>query len=101
MSNENMIDHPPHYTQGKVECIEAILSATGDGGQHFLQGNIIKYIWRYKHRHGIQDLKKAQWYLNALIECVENETKSDTVDESIDLNTDMDPPVRCPLILER
>ena len=68
--DDKMVDHPPHYNQGKVECIEAIIAATGDGAQHYLQGNIIKYVGRYTHRHGLQDLKKAQWYLNSLIELV-------------------------------
>ena len=56
------VNHPSHYTYGKIECIEV----TEHMG--FLEGNIIKYIWRYKHKHGIEDLKKAQWYLNRLIE---------------------------------
>ncbi|MBQ5695934.1 MAG: DUF3310 domain-containing protein, partial [Clostridium sp.] len=38
----------------------------------FLRGNIIKYVWRYKDKNGLEDLKKAQWYLNKLIEVVKN-----------------------------
>jgi hypothetical protein len=51
-----------------VECIEAIQSATGEGYEYYLQGNIIKYLWRYRYKNGIQDLEKAQWYLTRLIE---------------------------------
>ena len=51
-----------------VECIEAIAAATDDGFEYYLQGNIIKYLWRYRYKNGVEDLKKAQWYLNKLIE---------------------------------
>ena len=42
-----------------------------DGFENYLQGNIIKYIWRYNYKNGTEDLKKAQWYLNKLIEVKE------------------------------
>ena len=59
--------------QAGVECIEAIAAATDDGFEYYLQGNIIKYLWRYRYKNGIEDLKKAQWYLNKLIETTEKE----------------------------
>ena len=61
--------NPPHYRQGDIECIEAIKAACGeDGYDGYLQGNIIKYIWRFKHKGRAQDdLGKARWYLNELI----------------------------------
>ena len=59
--------NPSHYKQGDVECIDAIKSATGDGFTGYLTGNILKYIWRWKHKNGIEDLKKARWYLDRLI----------------------------------
>ena len=66
--DELVVNSPPHYKQGDVECIEAIKSATGDGYQGYLQGNIMKYIWRYRAKgQAINDLKKAQWYLKELI----------------------------------
>lgn len=62
------VSNPAHYTQGKVECIEALRSALSDSEYRgFLKGNILKYIWREQHKNGIQDLKKAQWYLSELI----------------------------------
>ena len=64
----DMVNSPPHYNQHGVECIDAIHSATDDGFQHYLQGNIIKYIWRYRYKNGKQDLEKAAWYLEKLIE---------------------------------
>lgn len=79
MSTDN-INHPPHYGQGEIECIDAIYSATGkEGAEAYLQGNIIKYLWRYKHRNGLEDLKKAQWYLNAMIELVSDESEDSNI----------------------
>ena len=66
--NLDVVNSPAHYNQAGVECIEAIAAATDDGFEYYLQGNIIKYIWRYRYKNGIEDLKKAQWYLNKLIE---------------------------------
>ena len=64
---DDMVNHPPHYNQKGIECIDAIEAATADGSEYYLQGNIIKYIWRYRYKNGIQDLEKAKWYLNRLI----------------------------------
>ena len=72
---KDMVNHPPHYNQKNVECIDAIESATDSGFEYYLQGNIIKYLWRYRYKNGLQDLKKASWYLNKLIE-IKNEKKS-------------------------
>ena len=66
--NLDVVNSPSHYNQAGVECIEAIAAATDNGFEYYLQGNIIKYIWRYRYKNGIEDLKKAQWYLNKLIE---------------------------------
>lgn len=61
--------NPEHYKQGKIECIEAIESATEHltGNDAYLVGNVIKYIWRYQHKNGVEDLRKAKWYLERLI----------------------------------
>ena len=67
----DMVNSPPHYNKAGIECIDAIAAATGDGYEHYLQGNIIKYLWRYRYKNGTEDLKKAQWYLAKLIEEVE------------------------------
>ena len=55
--------NPEHYTQG-IECIDYITSKN----MSFLEGNVIKYVTRYKMKNGLEDLKKAQWYLNRIIE---------------------------------
>jgi|TARA_R100000234_G_scaffold102921_1_gene72291 hypothetical protein len=72
MKKIDLVNSPPHYNQQKVECIDAIQSATDDGFEFYLQGNILKYIWRYRYKNGVEDLQKAQWYLNKLIEVKEN-----------------------------
>ena len=58
------VNHPKHYTQGKIEVIDFIL----DQKLGYLESNIIKYICRYKYKNGSEDLKKAQWYINKLIQ---------------------------------
>ena len=60
--------NPSHYKSGKIECIDAIKSSmTKDEFQGALKANILKYIWRFPKKKGIEDLYKAQWYLNRLI----------------------------------
>ncbi len=70
----DMVNHPPHYNQRGIECIDAIQAATDVGFEYYLQGNIMKYIWRYRYKSGKQDLKKASWYLNKLIEITNENT---------------------------
>tara|TARA_R100000234_G_scaffold113235_1_gene87499 strand:+ start:4127 stop:4420 length:294 start_codon:yes stop_codon:yes gene_type:complete len=67
-SKNDMVNHPPHYNQKGIECIDAIEAATNEGFEYYLQGNIVKYLWRYRYKNGVEDLKKAQWYLTKLIE---------------------------------
>lgn len=66
---QDMVNKPPHYNQGGIECIDAIKAAcTGlDGFEGYLTSNCLKYLWRWKHKNGIEDLKKARWYLDRLI----------------------------------
>jgi len=67
--NVDMVNSPPHYNQTGIECIHAISAATGDGFKYYLQGNIMKYLWRFDYKDKpLEDLKKAQWYLDKLIE---------------------------------
>jgi len=65
------VNHPSHYTKGGIECIDIIKVITGNYTKPFcglLVGNIIKYIYRAPNKNGLEDLKKAQWYLNKLID---------------------------------
>ena len=68
---KDKVNRHPHYNKTGIECIAAIRAATGDGYEYYLQGNIMKYLWRYRYKNGTEDLKKAQWYLTKLIEEVE------------------------------
>lgn len=61
MSKDNI--NPNHYKQGNIEVIDFIL----DQRMSYLEGNIIKYVSRYKYKNGLEDLKKAQWYLNKIM----------------------------------
>jgi hypothetical protein len=67
-NEEDMVNHPAHYNKAGIETIDAIGAATNEGFKYYLQGNILKYIWRYEYKNGVEDLEKAQWYLNKLIE---------------------------------
>ena len=71
---KDMVNSPPHYNKSGIECIDAIAAATDEGFQYYLQGNIIKYLWRYRYKNGAEDLKKAQWYLSKLIEITDGKT---------------------------
>lgn len=66
------VNHPPHYNKGGVECIDCIESAVSGltGPEAVLTGNVIKYIYRWNDKNGLQDLEKCRWYLNRLIEKV-------------------------------
>ena len=57
MTKDNI--NPSHYKQGNIEVIDFIL----DQELNYLEGNVIKYVSRYKYKNGLEDLKKAQWYL--------------------------------------
>lgn len=75
-NTQDMVNTPPHYISEKgIETIDVIEAFTADlkGIEATDTGNIIKYICRWKHKNGLEDLKKAQWYLNHLIERVAKE----------------------------
>ena len=67
---EDVVNHPSHYTDGGgIECIEAIESQlTVEEYRGYLKGNIAKYVWRERHKGGTESLKKAQFYLDRLIQ---------------------------------
>ena len=72
---EDFINSPKHYNSGGIECIEAIrASMEPKAFQGYLKGNILKYVWRMSYKgKAVEDLKKAQWYLNLLINNIEEE----------------------------
>ncbi len=61
------VNHPEHYTSGNIECLDAIKAALGDNYKYYVQGNVLKYVWRFNHKNGLEDLKKARFYLDDLI----------------------------------
>ena len=67
--NVDMVNHPSHYTQGGIECIDALKAATVSktGIEAVCTANAIKYLWRYEEKNGIEDVKKARWYIDRLI----------------------------------
>lgn len=72
-NNGDHVNHPNHYEQYSMETIEAIKGqSTHDEYRGFLKGNIMKYLARYRSKNGIEDLNKAEWYLQRLI-AFENE----------------------------
>lgn len=80
---KNNINHPSHYCQGGIECIEAIKAATVGlmGIEAVCTANAIKYLWRWKRKNGVEDLKKAGWYLNRLIKEVEDGVRTARISE--------------------
>lgn len=70
--DNNNVDHPSHYNQSGIECIEAIKATLGDRYQDYCKGNVLKYLWRYKYKNGVEDLKKARWYLDSMIKDLED-----------------------------
>jgi hypothetical protein len=72
---KDMVYNPPHYTQGKIECLAAIEAAVSDkkGIEAVYVANIIKYLWRYRSKDGLTALKKAGFYLDRLISYIEKE----------------------------
>ena len=72
-SRKNMINHPPYYTKGEIECIDAMrASCTREQFEGYLKCVVIKYLWRFEKKDSrVKDLKKAQWYLDRLIKLEE------------------------------
>ena len=68
----DMVNSPPHYNQSGIECIEAIYHALGEEGFiSYCHGNAQKSLWRHAYKgNAIEDLKKAKWYINQIIETI-------------------------------
>jgi hypothetical protein len=68
--SKKMVEEPPHYNKGNIECIEAIQESMSlQEFKGYLKGNAIKYLWRYTYKDKPkEDLEKAKWYLERLIE---------------------------------
>ena len=60
----DLVNDPPHYKQGSIECIDAIKAAlTPEEFLGYCKGNIMKYMWRERYKGGVESRRKAAWYL--------------------------------------
>lgn len=84
-ANKDMVNHPSHYqSESGLEVIDVIKAFTSNltGIEATDTGNVLKYMCRWKNKNGVEDLKKAKWYLEHLINNVENRIDSKEDDES-------------------
>lgn len=84
-ANKDMVNHPSHYqSESGLEVIDFIKAFTSNltGIEATDTGNVLKYMCRWKNKNGVEDLKKAKWYLEHLIDNVENRNDSKEEDES-------------------
>lgn len=86
--------NPSHYKQGKVECIDALESATvyKTGLEAVCTANVIKYLWRYEAKNGLEDVRKAQWYINKLIDYLEHKDEIDKMIAELDAEEEKEEP---------
>lgn len=69
VEGEDIVNHPPHYETGKFECIDVMIETQGiESVMSYCVCNALKYIYRHKRKNGLEDIKKAVWYLNKYIE---------------------------------
>ena len=90
--NGDIVDHPKHYTQGDIECIQAIRAMLGDQGYlAYCRGQMLKYNWRAMYKGATEtDLRKARWYTEEAVRVAE---KLDTTNHTIVSKTE-DPRLR-------
>lgn len=68
ISRPESVEHPQHYNTGNIEVLDVIADwLTGDELRGFIKGNVLKYVARERHKNGLEDLKKARFYLDWLI----------------------------------
>lgn len=68
-TDNQIINHPQHYTEGGIECIDAMIASQGKQSvMDFCLCNAFKYIWRQNKKGGLEDIKKANWYLEKYLE---------------------------------
>lgn len=68
------VEHPKHYTNGSIECIDAMISAFGkEAVMIYCRVNAFKYIWRSDLKGHVEDIQKAAWYLRKYLELTEEE----------------------------
>lgn len=75
IENQN-VDHPAHYNQAGIECIDALKAATINKPpfEAVCVANAIKYLWRYEDKNGLEDVQKAEWYIRRLLKELEDKS---------------------------
>lgn len=82
----DMVNHPSHYETGKFECIDVMVETQGvEATRSFCALNAFKYLYRHKNKNGLEDVKKAQWYINKYIELCKEYTEDSTPCSKFDL----------------
>ncbi|MBS6063986.1 MAG: DUF3310 domain-containing protein [Peptostreptococcaceae bacterium] len=77
---EDVVNHPKWYESGKFECIDVMLETQGkEAIQSFCVCNAFKYLYRAKKKNGIEDIKKANWYLSKFINLEEKTNESERI----------------------
>lgn len=83
IGKKEAVNHPSHYQSKSgleaIDVIEAFCDGL-NGIEAFCTGNALKYLCRWKSKNGLEDLKKAQWYINKLIECIEKPNATSSLD---------------------
>lgn len=70
----DVVNHPQHYESGQFECIEVMLETQGtEAVKDFCICNAFKYLYRHKRKNGIEDIKKAKWYIEKYLKLNEME----------------------------
>ncbi len=81
------VEHPVHYTNTSIECIDAMTETQGDNAViNFCVCNAFKYLWRHNSKNGFEDIRKAAWYLNKAVSLYDSE-KEDQYEESSGLHS--------------
>ena len=71
------VEHPAHYAGTSIECIDAMVETQGEEAvKNFCICNAFKYLWRHAKKNGVEDVKKAAWYLNKFIELEEKKDEN-------------------------
>lgn len=74
MNEKDLVNQPPHYKTASIECFDLICETQGtDAAMGFCIGNAVKYLYRHNNKNGLEDVKKARWYLDKYIELASQE----------------------------
>lgn len=74
------VNHPSHYETGKYECIDVMIETQGiEAVKNFCICNAFKYLYRHENKNGVEDVRKAKWYLDKYLELVDFESTKDVV----------------------